>query len=133
LEASEWLLSTGYQPANTIYMAFGHDEEISGFQGAHYMAKYFEDNKIKLNFLFDEGMTLLRDSPFPVDKPMGIVGLSEKGYVTAQLTVNDDGGHSSLSVKETAINVLARALTKVYDNPMPHQFQPINPFYTVSW
>jgi len=131
LEAVEWLLKDGFQPKNTIYLAFGHDEEISGYKGALYMSSWFKKNNIKLDFLFDEGMTLLRDGPFPIDKPgCGIIGISEKGYATVKLTVNDAGGHSSLSVKETAINILARAITSVYDNPMPNQFNPNNPFYS---
>ncbi|MCD6356122.1 MAG: M20/M25/M40 family metallo-hydrolase [Anaerolineaceae bacterium] len=34
LESSEALLKEGYRPKRTIYLAFGHDEEISGFEGS---------------------------------------------------------------------------------------------------
>lgn len=34
LAAVEELLKGGFEPRRTVYVAFGHDEEISGFQGA---------------------------------------------------------------------------------------------------
>ena len=39
LEAAEQLLAEGYQPAREIVFAFGHDEEISGLQGAGVIAQ----------------------------------------------------------------------------------------------
>jgi len=34
LESVDLLLSRGFQPKRTIYLAFGQDEEIGGLQGA---------------------------------------------------------------------------------------------------
>jgi len=34
LEAVEWLLRNGFQPRRTVMIAFGHDEELGGFNGA---------------------------------------------------------------------------------------------------
>ena len=34
MEAVETLLAVGYTPSRTLYLAFGHDEEINGLQGA---------------------------------------------------------------------------------------------------
>jgi acetylornithine deacetylase/succinyl-diaminopimelate desuccinylase-like protein len=34
LESVDWLLSRGFQPKRTTYLAFGQDEEIGGLQGA---------------------------------------------------------------------------------------------------
>ncbi len=34
LEAVEKLIGENYVPERTIYLAFGHDEEISGYKGA---------------------------------------------------------------------------------------------------
>ncbi len=34
LEAVEYLLKQGFQPERTVYLGFGHDEEIGGEHGA---------------------------------------------------------------------------------------------------
>ena len=39
LEAVEMLLADGFVPAQTVYLAFGHDEEIGGRQGAKKIAE----------------------------------------------------------------------------------------------
>jgi len=38
LEAVSTLLKSGYKPERTIYLGFGHDEEVSGRHGAHAIA-----------------------------------------------------------------------------------------------
>src|SRR5690348_10135264 len=38
LEAVEYLLAQGFQPQRTIYLAFGHDEELGGNAGAAQIA-----------------------------------------------------------------------------------------------
>ena len=109
-------------------MAFGHDEELSGHEGAGEIAKWFEQRDIQVEFLLDEGMTILRDSPLPVHD-VAIIGLAEKGAVEVDLTVRHPGGHASLVTGETAIDILSRAITKISDNPMPAQFDSSSPFY----
>ncbi|KAJ3059303.1 hypothetical protein HDU99_006405, partial [Rhizoclosmatium hyalinum] len=42
LEAVEKLLEAGFTPKRTVYLAYGHDEEISGHQGARKLAEYLE-------------------------------------------------------------------------------------------
>ena len=44
LEAIEILLAEGFSPERTIYLAFGHDEEIGGQKGAAQIAKLFHDH-----------------------------------------------------------------------------------------
>jgi carboxypeptidase PM20D1 len=39
MEAVEMHLGQGFQPQRTIYLAFGHDEEIGGNDGAAKMAR----------------------------------------------------------------------------------------------
>src|SRR3970040_2244536 len=38
LEAVEWLIGQGFEPQRTVYLAFGHDEELGGYSGAAQMA-----------------------------------------------------------------------------------------------
>ena len=35
MEAVEALLAQGFTPRRTVYLAFGHDEEVRGIRGAH--------------------------------------------------------------------------------------------------
>ena len=54
------------------------------------------------------------------EPPVALVGLSEKGYATIDLTANiESGGHSSMPGHESAINVLSEAIVKLRDNPPP--------------
>ena len=55
LEATEQLLKENYTPNRTIYLCFGHDEEISGKRGAKIYSKWFKDNNIKPALVLDEG------------------------------------------------------------------------------
>lgn len=48
LEAVESSLRAGLKPKRTIYLAFGHDEEIGGDQGAASIAKYLQEQDVKL-------------------------------------------------------------------------------------
>ena len=43
----EVLLADGYQPARSLYLAFGHDEEVGGAEGAKEVAKYLHDQGIE--------------------------------------------------------------------------------------
>jgi carboxypeptidase PM20D1 len=58
LEAVEMLLKEGYQPERTIYLAFGHDEESGGEQGAEKIAAYLSAQHVKADFLLDEGLVI---------------------------------------------------------------------------
>lgn len=55
MEAVEKLLKASHVPERTIYLAFGHDEEIAGKRGAAIFSKWFKENNIKPAFVLDEG------------------------------------------------------------------------------
>lgn len=129
LEAAEMLLQQGFQPERTIYFAFGHDEEISGHQGAETMAKLLEERGIKAQFVLDEGM-VIGDGLVPgIDQPVALIGIAEKGYVSLQLQTHIEGGHSSMPDKENSIATIAEALDKLYKNPFPRRLsEPVEQF-----
>jgi carboxypeptidase PM20D1 len=46
LESVEQLLAKNFTPNRTIYLAFGHDEEVSGKRGAKIISEWFKENNI---------------------------------------------------------------------------------------
>ena len=47
LEATESLLKQGYTPERTLYFSFGHDEEVSGVNGAQAIAEHLKKKGVK--------------------------------------------------------------------------------------
>lgn len=122
LEAVEMLLNVEWAPQRTVYVALGHDEEISGRNGAKAIAQMFADRDIELEFVLDEGGPILEKALPGCEPPVALVGLAEKGYATFDLTVNSkEGGHSSMPKEGSAINVLSEAIVRLQQNPPPAQ------------
>lgn len=119
LEATEVLLQEGHRPIRTIYFSFGHDEEIGGKRGAIPIAKYLEEQGVKAAFVIDEGMAITEDLIPGYDGSLAFIGIAEKGYTSVKLQVDMAGGHSSQPERETAIDVLATAVSNVKHNPLP--------------
>lgn len=129
LESIELLLKEGFIPKRTIYLAFGHDEEIGGNYGALVIAKYLEIENIKAEFVLDEGMTITQGLVPDLEKDVALIGIAEKGVVSLELSVEIEGGHSSMPAKETAIDVISNAITKLKANPFPAKLsKPITGF-----
>lgn len=117
MEALERLLKKGFSPARDIYMAFGHDEEINGEQGALKIAKYFKEQGLEFDFVLDEGGCAATNILGGIDKPIALVGVGEKGYANIRLTVTQDGGHSSMPAPHTSLGILAEAICRVENHP----------------
>ena len=114
------LLETDYVPERTIYIAFGHDEEVSGLNGAQAIAKKFAQQKIEFEFVLDEGSIIVENAVTGLPKPLALIGVAEKGYTTMTLTANlEDGGHSSMPPAETAVGVLSKAIYALQEHPFP--------------
>jgi carboxypeptidase PM20D1 len=125
LEALELHLAEGLRPQRSVYLAFGHDEEVGGADGAGRIAEHFERQGVRFDFVLDEGGALTRDLLADVDRPVAVIGVSEKGYVNLELTVNAPGGHSSQPPAQTALGILARAIVRVEDQPFPARLDPL--------
>jgi len=119
LEAVERLLTDGFQPRRTVYLAFGQDEEAGGQQGAAKIAALLGGRGVQLESVLDEGSGIVNGIIPDVAAPVAMIGLGEKGYLTLQLTVTSAGGHSSLPPSESAIGILSRAIDKVERTPFP--------------
>lgn len=118
LEAVESLLAQGYTPARPVWLAFGADEEMGGFD-AEAMAAHFASRKRTFEFVLDEGLAILEGQLPGVEKPIAMFAVGEKGYANIELTATGDGGHSSMPPTDTATAILAKALVRIGDNPMP--------------
>ena len=113
LEAVEYLLSAGFQPQRTIYLAFGHDEEIGGHNGAAKIAELLRSRGVELEYVLDEGMNVV-DGIIPgIAAPAALIGIAEKGYLSLELSVETAGGHSSIPPIDTAIGIISRALQRL--------------------
>lgn len=113
LEAAETLLKEGFQPKRDIYLMFGFDEEVGGKQGAMAIAESMKEKGVQFDFILDEGGAIVDEMIPGVSNPVGVVGISEKGMATAELSVEGSGGHSSQPKNETNIGKLSRAIAKL--------------------
>lgn len=118
LESAEALLARGYQPKRTIYLAFGHDEELGG-DGAKQVAQTLAERGVKAEFALDEGMIITRGIMKSIDAPLATIGIAEKGNITIELTAHAQSGHSSVPPSRTAVGALSRAITALEANQMP--------------
>lgn len=119
LEAVEYLLGTGFQPTRTVLLAFGHDEETLGRRGAGAMAAALARRGIRAEFVLDEGGVVKTDGVAGLKKAVALVGISEKGYLTLELTATGKGGHSSMPPAQTSIGAVAAAVVKLEQHPFP--------------
>lgn len=125
LEAAEAALAAGLRPQHTVYLAFGHDEEVFGDTGAVQMADRLRARGVRADLLLDEGGVITDGIVQDVRVPVATIMVGEKGYATVRLSVTDSGGHSSMPGRQTAIGRLARAVSRIQDNPMPLRITPV--------
>ena len=106
LQALESILEKGNRPQRSFYMAFGHDEEISGKEGAAHIApvleKMLHENNEELDFLLDEGMTVMQGVVPGVSDPVIYIGVVEKGWAMLEMTVEGEQKHSSTPPRHSA-------------------------------
>jgi len=119
LNAVEILLERGFQPKRTLYLCFGHDEEVGGWNGAAKIAETLRERGIKAMMSLDEGMLVVDGDMLGLDKQIAFVSITEKGYLSLELTAHGEPGHSSTPPKETTLGILSRAVTQLESNPMP--------------
>ncbi|WP_228002566.1 M20 family peptidase [Nocardia australiensis] len=125
LEAVESALAVGIRPYHTVYLAFGHDEEVFGDQGAARMARRLREAGVHADLLIDEGGVITDGIVDGVDRPVASIMVGEKGYLTARFSVREVGGHSAMPGRRTAVGRIARAVSRIQDHPMPLRMTPI--------
>ncbi len=118
LTAVESLLARGFVPSREIWLAFGHDEEVGGHDGAQRIAARLAELGVSAEFLLDEGGAVVHGMLPGIERPVALVGIAEKGLATLELEVGGDGGHSSMPPRRSAIGRLGRALERLESRPM---------------
>ena len=131
LEAVEALLRAGFTPQRTVILAFGHDEEIGG-RGAQAMAEVLAKREIQADYVLDEGGPIALGVVPGVTRPVALIGVAEKGYVTVQLTARATGGHSSMPPPLTAVGRVARAIARLEADPFPMEITA-GPAHQMDW
>lgn len=121
MESAEMLLKEGFQPSQTIYFAFGHDEEVGGGKGAAKIAEYLEGQGVKAAFTLDEGGMIAEGMVPGVEQPISMINVAEKGFASFRLIVETMGGHSSAPPKENTIGILAKAIVDLENNQLPYR------------
>jgi carboxypeptidase PM20D1 len=125
LEAVEASLERGFTPAHDIYLSFGHNEETAG-SGAIEIVALLEQRGVRPGFVIDEGGAIV-EGIFPgVTDPIAVIGVSEKGIMSVELTVAQDGGHASTPPKLSATTRLARAIVRLDAKPFRSSFTSPN-------
>jgi carboxypeptidase PM20D1 len=125
LEAVEQLLREGYRPRRTIYLAFGHDEELGGPAGAPSLAALLDSRGVTPEYVLDEGGAITEGILKGTSHPVAVLGIGEKGFVSVELTVEGTGGHSSAPPPQTAIGILGAAVGRLESEQMPAALQGV--------
>lgn len=122
LEATEFLLKSGFKPKRTYFMAFGHDEEVLGLEGAQEISRILKQRTKrydKLEYVIDEGLVISK-TRFPgLDYDIGLIGVTEKGYLSLNVSTVGEVGHGSMPPSRTAIAKLASVLGRFHSNTLP--------------
>ncbi|GAA2222807.1 M20/M25/M40 family metallo-hydrolase [Herbiconiux moechotypicola] len=123
LEAAERALADGVEPEHDVYLLFGHDEESEG-RGAAAVAALLAERGVEIGLVLDEGGAVVEGVIPTVERPIAVVGVSEKGTTTFTLTVEQAGGHASTPPPVTASDRLARAIVRINAHPFPGRLNP---------
>ncbi|MFB0515660.1 MAG: M20 family peptidase [Candidatus Neomarinimicrobiota bacterium] len=119
LEAVGQLISHGFRPQRTVILAFGHDEEIGGQDGALQIVRLLQSRDVQAEYVLDEGLVITHGIAPGLEAPVAMIGIAEKGYLTVELSVESEGGHSSMPPSSTGVGILSRAVTRLEVNQRP--------------
>ena len=118
-EAIENLLAGGFAPERDVYVVSAGDEEVAG-SAAKSIVAVLRARGVTPWLVLDEGGAVI-DGVLPtVEIPSAMVGVGEKGNLSVRVTASGDVGHaSSPSATLSAIDRIARAVTRVRRIPFP--------------
>lgn len=73
----------------------------------------------------DEGGSIIKGIVPGIRKPIAIIGVAEKGYLSLELTAKEKGGHSSMPPKESAIGILSSAIKNLENYVFPSRMSGV--------
>jgi len=123
MEATEISLKRGWQPEQDLYLCFSGEEEING-QSCPDIVSWFEENKITVDFVLDEGGAIVENAFPGVSKPCAMVGTEEKGSTYLDLTVGGQTGHASAPPKHSSVGIASRIVTQLEKKQAKVEFTP---------
>lgn len=118
LEGLESILARKEKPVRSIYLCFGHDEEITGKDGAKNIVEYLYQNNIRMEYVVDEGGAIMDGSLLGINGKIALIGTCEKGYVDYKLTSTKDGGHASSPKRRSSVDAISEAVYDLSHLPM---------------
>ena len=123
IAAVESLLADGRRPGRDVWLSFGSDEEVMGTCAQNAVA-LLRERGVTPWFVLDEGGAIASQAFPGVTRPLGVVGVSEKGVLSLRLTASGRGGHASRPTKGGPAARLATAITRVERRPFPATLSP---------
>jgi carboxypeptidase PM20D1 len=111
-EAVERLLDQGLTPAQDVWLSFGSDEEVSGTTAIEAVAELTRRG-VEPWMVIDEGGAVAGQAFPGVKRPVGAIGVTEKGTTSVELRVGGRGGHASTPARNGPTARLARAILEV--------------------
>ncbi len=117
-EAVERLLEQDHTPAQDVWLSFGCDEEVFG-EAAPEAVRELVRRGVRPWFVLDEGGAVAHDAFPGVDPPIAVIGVTEKGVTSLELTVEGRGGHASTPARMGPTSRLARAILRLERSPFP--------------
>ena len=124
MEAAETLCAGGFKPRRDIWFAFGGDEERTGVLGAVETVKWFTQRGQRFEWLIDEGTPIGDNLIKGINPPLALISIDEKGYLSLELSVTQEPGHSSMPPKTQAAAVLGKALDRIGNRLFPFSLSP---------
>lgn len=129
MSALEALLSNpDWSPTRTIIVAFGFDEECSGYRGAgkigEHLTEVYGDDSIAI-ILDEGGLGLLQVD----DALYALPAVMEKGHVDIWFELHVQGGHSSIPFPHTGIGIMSEIVGVLEANPYKPLLTKDSPVY----
>lgn len=132
LEAVELVIDEGVEPERDVLLVFGHDEETHG-TGARAVAELLERRGVRPMLVLDEGGAIVEGAIPGTVRPLGMIGISEKGAAAIRLRVEETGGHASTPPPLSAIGRLARAIARIDAKPFPASLtEPVRKMFAAA-